>query len=182
MIGKGPILWGLSFFEGVLIFRFRASIHTLSSDLKVQGTISGLMCFWSAFWVSPLALIRFLIRSWVAGTGSSGISIVIVGFVPMISSCGLYLVCSCFQELCVKMAIGKRVLQLFCRSLTKWRRYPFTHWFKCSVCPSIRGWKAVLRFCWMSVALHTALEKCDVNRGSQSEMILFGIPNHGTRF
>ena len=45
----------------------------------------------------------------------------------------------------------------------------------------MHGWNAVLRFCCMPVALHTALAKCEVNRGSQSEIIRFGIPNQGNK-
>ena len=40
----------------------------------------------------------------------------------------------------------------------------------------------MLRFCCIPVALHTALLKCNVNLGSQSEIMCLGIPNNGNRY
>jgi len=50
-----------------------------------------------------------------------------------------------------------------------------------SVCPSVQGWKAVERFCWIPSALHISFANAEVNWGSQSEIILLGSPNQGMR-
>ena len=46
---NGPYLCGLNFFEGVLIFKFRASNHTLSPETKERGGLRGLMRHCKAF-------------------------------------------------------------------------------------------------------------------------------------
>ena len=111
---NGPSLWGLSFLEGLLVFRLRASNHTLSSETKKHVGISGLMCLSKAFCASALDCISSLRRSYIAGTGSSGIVSDAVGLMPMINSCGVCFMCLCFQELCANSVIGNIVLQLFC--------------------------------------------------------------------
>src|ERR1700730_9743588 len=78
--------------------------------------------------------------------------------------------------------MGRSSLQLFCLPLMKFLRYVSIQRFILSLCPSVRGWKAVLRFCLMPVALHTALVKCPVNLGSLSEMMRLGVPNRGRRW
>ena len=59
--------------------------------------------------------------------------------------------------------------------------YYSIHAFIHSVCLSVLGWNAVDRFCCIPRALHISLAKADMNRGSQSKMILLGRPKHGTR-
>src|SRR6202789_3867776 len=114
MIGYGPYLRGLSFLEGVLILRLRASNHTLLPGTKDLGGLRGLMCLCNAFCASCLDSCNCLRRSCAAGTESSGVLIDAVGLIPMISSCGVCFVYSCcFHELCANSATGRRVLQLF---------------------------------------------------------------------
>jgi hypothetical protein len=91
------------------------------------------------------------------------------------------LVTSCFQELWAYSASGSIFAQLSCLPVAHVRRYCSTHGFICSVCPSVRGWKAVERF-WVTPRLaQSAFEKCDAKRGSLSEMTRRGTPNQGTR-
>ena len=114
VIGYGPYLRGLSFFEGALIFKFCASNHTLSPMAKDLGKVSGLMCHCNAFCASDLDSCNCLRCSCAAGTESSGVVIDAERFVPVISLCGVCFVCSCFQELCANSTMGRRALQLFC--------------------------------------------------------------------
>src|SRR6266436_7215777 len=109
MISYGLYLLGVSAleFEGALILKLRPSNHTLLPGTKVLGTLSGLMRFCNTFCASNLALSNWLSRSCAAGTASSGVLIDAVGFMPMINSCGEYLVFSCFHELCANSAIGR---------------------------------------------------------------------------
>jgi hypothetical protein len=100
---------------------------------------------------------------------------------PKRSSWGVCLVVSCFQELCAYSARGSSCAQLVCRPVVYARRYCSTQAFILSVCPSVLGWNAMERFCWMPRLLHSAVENRDANLGSLSEMILLGAPNHGTR-
>ena len=99
MISKGPYLLGLSFLERVLIRRLRASNHTLLPGTNVLGVCSGLIRRCSAFCASDLASRSVLRRSCAAGTASLGVVIDAEGLTPVISSCGVYLVVSCFHEL-----------------------------------------------------------------------------------
>jgi len=57
-------------------------------------------------------------------------------------------------------------------------RYCSTHWFFRSESPSVWGWKAVDRFCWMPSFSVRALPNWEVNLGSQLLIILVGKPNH----
>ncbi len=60
-------------------------------------------------------------------------------------------------------------------------RYYSIQVFIRSVCPSVLGWNAVDKFCWIPSALQMAFEKFDVKWGSQSDMMRLGTLNHGTR-
>ena len=119
---NGPYLQGLSFLEGVLTLRLCASSHTLSPVTKDLGEISGLMWHCKAFCASDLDSSNCLRHSCTAGTESFGVVINAMGFILMISSCGVCLVCSCFYELCANSAMGRRVLQLFCHPMINWCR------------------------------------------------------------
>ena len=55
-------------------------------------------------------------------------------------------------------------------------RYCSTHWFFCSESPSVWGWEAVDKFCWIPNCLVSAFPKCEVNLGSLSLMIFLGSP------
>ena len=57
-------------------------------------------------------------------------------------------------------------------------KYCSTHWFFHLDKPSVWGWKAVDRFCWIPSFLVSALLKWDVNWGSLSLIIFVGRPNH----
>src|ERR1700679_3378685 len=83
MIGYGPYLRGLSFLEGVLILRLRASNHTLLSGTKDLGGLRGLMRLCNAFCASFLDSCNCLRRSCAAGTESSGVLIDAVGLLPI---------------------------------------------------------------------------------------------------
>jgi hypothetical protein len=58
------------------------------------------------------------------------------------------------------------------------RRYCSTHWFFRSDRPSVWGWNAVDKFCWIPNFWLRALPKWDVKRGSLSLITLLGSPNH----
>ena len=55
-------------------------------------------------------------------------------------------------------------------------RYFSTHWFFHSESPSVWGWEAVNRFCWIPSHLVSAFPKCEVNLGSLSLMTFLGSP------
>jgi hypothetical protein len=122
-----------------------------------------------------------LTRSADAGTSSDRNFTCTCGLIPMRSSWGDRHVTSCFQELCVYSAIGSIFAQLFCRPVVHAHRYCSTHAFICSVCLSVWGWNTVDRFWLTPRLLQRVFEKCDMKRGSQLEMIHFGIPNQGMR-
>jgi hypothetical protein len=86
---NGPYLRGLNFLEGVLIFKFCASSHTLLSGTKVRGSVYGLMRLCKAFCASALDSCNSLSHSCTAGTESSGMVSDAVGLRPMINSCGV---------------------------------------------------------------------------------------------
>jgi hypothetical protein len=70
---------------------------------------------------------------------------------------------------------------LFCLNVVHSLKYCSTQAFICSICPSIHGWNAIDRFCWIPRFLHNILEKFDVKWGSQLKMIYLGVLNQGTR-
>src|ERR1700754_105569 len=145
------------------------------------GVLVNLIRLSSVFCASERALESSDSRWCANGVVSSrGISFA-DGSVPINSSNGVNLVRSCFHELCANSAIGRRSFQLFCCPLTNALRYVSIHWFMRSVCPSVRGWNAVLIFCCTPVALHTAFAKLLVNLGSLSDIMRLGIPNHGNK-
>ena len=78
-------------------------------------------------------------------------------------------------------AMGRSSLRLFCHPLMEFLRYILIQRFILSLCLSVRGWKAVLRFCLMPVALQTAFAKCPVNLGSLFDMMHFGMPKRGSK-
>jgi hypothetical protein len=88
-ISNGPYLQGLSFLEGVLIFRLCASSHILLPGTKVHGSVYGLIHLCNTFCASVWDSCNFLSRSCIAGTESSGIVSDAVGLIPMINSCGV---------------------------------------------------------------------------------------------
>ena len=88
---------------------------------------------------------------------------------------------SCLHELWANSAIGRIWLQFVSRLAVHGRRYCSSQAFILSVWPSVRGWKAVERFCWIPRALHISFAKAEVKHGSLSEMIRLGSPNQGTK-
>ena len=96
----------------------------------------------------------------------------------MRSSWGDFLVVSLFQELWANSATSRSFAQLFCLCDVYGLRYCSIQVFILSVWPSVLGWKAVDRTPRLQ---HNACEKVDAKWGSRSDMILFGIPNQGTR-
>ena len=118
-----------------------------------------------------------LSHSSTAGVLASPFFQCIVGLYPMISSNGVFFVVSFVHWLCANLACGSHVIQSFCVSLQKLRRYCSSHWFVRSDCPSVCGWKAVDIFCCMPSVLHKSLANFDVNLVSLSEIIFFGSPN-----
>src|SRR5712672_2635105 len=81
-------------------------------------------------------------------------------------------------SLCTADATVSHRLQSPCCAFATRRRYCSTHWFFRSESPSVRGWNAVDRFCLAPILLASARPKWDVKRGSLSEMIFDGSPNH----
>jgi hypothetical protein len=132
---------------------------------------------WTSFLVSSSALMQ----SADAGTSSERNFTCTCGLIPIRSSWGERRVMSCLQELCAYSAIGSIFAQLFCHPVIHARRYCSTHAFIHSVCQSVWGWNAVDKLWLTPRLLQRVFEKCDVKRGSRSEMIRFGIPNQGTR-
>ena len=78
-------------------------------------------------------------------------------------------------------ASGSSCDQFVCFPVVHADRYCSTQAFILSVWPSVQGWNAVDRFCWMPRLLQSVVENRDANLGSLSDMILFGTPNQGTR-
>src|SRR5487761_1889355 len=96
---------------------------------------------------------------------------------PMRSWLGVMPIVAFLELLCTAVAIVSHLLHsswFVAMSL----RYCSTHWFFLSESPSVWGWYAVDRFCWMPRLLVSALPKCDVNLGSLSLMMRVGSPNH----
>src|SRR5712691_11478733 len=135
----------------------------------------------SSFWANCLDSSRSWSRVSAAGVGDSRCFRITWGFDPIRSSCGDLLVTSCRHELWANSAIGRIWLQLVGRLAVQGRRDCSSHAFIRSVWPSVRGWKAVDKFCWIPRALHISLANAEVKRGSLSEMICWGSPNQGTR-
>src|SRR5580692_8055512 len=118
------------------------------------------------FWAIDRAVCSSSSLCLVAGTSSVTSLMFTCGLVPIRSSCGVYCVPSCFQELWAYSAIGSMSAQLSCRAVDHGQRYCSIQVFILSVCPSVLGWKAVERFCWMPNALQIVFENLDVNHGS----------------
>src|SRR5258708_9347024 len=76
------------------------------------------------------------------------------------------------------VAIGSQVDQSSGWLEVMRHRYCSTHWFFRSDSPSVWGWKAVDRFCWIPRHAVSAFPKCDVKRGSRSVISFMGSPNH----
>src|ERR1700747_596354 len=98
----------------------------------------------------------------------------------MRSSWGVAFVVSCLHELCANSAIGSISAQIVGCVVVQGRRYCSSQAFILSVWPSVLGWNAVEKFCWIPSPWAIALENPDVNLGSLSEMMRLGIPNQGT--
>src|SRR3984893_12768548 len=95
------------------------------------------------------------------------------------SACdGATLVVAFGQLLWTTVAIVSHLSQSSCVFAAKSRRYCSIHWFFRSVSPSVWGWYAVLRFLCAWIALTNSVANDDVKRGSLSEMIRLGNPNH----
>ena len=140
-------------------------------------------CSWSSHSCSSMHVWwRVWILSCAAGTLSGMRSMWTEGFIPVINSWGVTLSVSCFHELWAYSAIGSSCPQLLGLVAHHGRRYCSSQAFIRSVCPSVRGWKAIDRFCLMPRALQRCVVNWLVNHGSLSEIILFGRPNMGTRW
>jgi hypothetical protein len=137
--------------------------------------------FSSRFCVYLLACLSSQSLSVDVGTLVSLVSIRMVGLIPCRSSCGDLLLTLCFQELWANSTIGSMCAHMDGLSAVQGLKYCSTHAFILSVCPSVLGWKAVDRFCWIPVALQRAFVKWDANHGSRSEIILLGNPNQGIK-
>src|SRR5580692_3781595 len=133
------------------------------------------------FWANDLAVCISSSLCLVAGTSSTISLMFTCGLIPIRSSCGVCCIPSCFQELWAYSAIRSMSAQLSCRAVDHGQRYCSIQAFILSVCPSVLGWKAVDKFCWMPSALQIVFENLDVNCGSQLDMILLGMPNQGVR-
>jgi hypothetical protein len=77
------------------------------------------------------------------------------GFIPVISSWGVAFNVSCVQELCAYSAIGKSCAHPLGYDVHQGLRYYSSQAFIRSICPSVLGWNAVNRFCWIPRALHS---------------------------
>src|ERR1700720_1389465 len=182
VMGKGPYLLGANFLVPVARLRFFPSSHTSSPGWNVLSVLELVSDRCSMSWACFLASNMCFSRSTAIGLSSASARVMLIdGLIPINSSCGVFCAFSCFHELWANSAIGRYSAQLSCRPLTQFRRYCSTHAFILSDCPSVLGWNAVDKFWLIPVALAIALEKCDVNRGSLSEIILLGMPNQGRR-
>jgi hypothetical protein len=72
---------------------------------------------------------------------------------PVMSSWGVFFSVLCFQELCTYSAIGKSCAHPLGYEAHHGCKYCSSQVFILSVCPSVLGWKAVERFCWMPSTL-----------------------------
>src|SRR5450631_391427 len=109
----------------------------------------------------------FLIRSSVAslfdGVSFSGVSLVSY---PSRIWLGDKPVVSFLRLLCTADAIASHCVQSSGDVEVTKRRYCSTHWFFRSEMPSVWGWNAEERFCWIPNLLVRLFPKCDVKRGS----------------
>jgi len=138
------------------------------------------MC-WRSFWADCLALSRRRRHVSAAGVEDSKCFRITCGLIPIRSSWGDWQATSCFQELWANSVMGKSWLQAEGFPDVQGRKYCSIQVFMCSVCPSVQGWKAVERLCWIPSALHISFTNAEVNQGSWSKMILLGSPNQGMR-
>src|SRR5580692_1513085 len=129
------------------------------------------------FWADVLAVSSSSSLCLVAGMSSVTSLMSTCGLVLIRNLCGVYCVPSCFQELWAYLAIGSMSAQLSCWAVDHGLRYCSIQAFILSVCLSVLGWKDVDKFCWMPSALQIVFENLDVNLGSQSDIILLGMPN-----
>jgi len=182
MIVKGLYLFGRSL-QVPVMWRFFPSSQTLSPvSIWVIGRLSRRDCCASRFfWTSCLASSRSFSLMSAAGVFPSISCMLTWGLVPVSSSCGEWCVVLFFQELWVNSATGSNLAQLFCHPEVYGLRYCSIQAFIRSVCPSVLGWNVVDWFYWTPNALQITLEKFDVKRGSQSDMMCFRTPNQGTR-
>jgi hypothetical protein len=105
----------------------------------------------------------------------------IKGFMPVTSLWGVTFSMSCIQELCAYSTTGRSCAHPLECDAHQGLRYYSSQAFIRSVCPSILGWNAVDKFCWIPRALHNVVANWLAKRGSRSEIICLGSPNMGTR-
>jgi len=179
---KGPYHFGESL-RLLVIVRLQPSSQTWSPSLiSVSFLLSLRFCTcWRSFWADCLASSRRHKRVSAAGVEDSRCFRITCGLIPIRSSWGDQRATSCFQELWANSATGSNWLQVEGFPDVQGRKYCLIQVFIRSVCPLVQGWKAVERFCWIPSALHISFTNAEVNQGSQSEMILLGSPNQGTR-
>jgi len=179
---KGPYHFGESLRLPAIV-RLRPLSQTWSPSLiSVSFLLSLQFCTcWRSFWADCLASSRRRKRISVAGVRDSRYFRITCGLIPIRSSWGDWRATLCFQELWANSATGNNWLQAEGFPDVQGHKYCLIQAFIRSVCPSVWGWKAVERFCWIPSALHISFTNAEVNRGSQSKMILLGSPNQGIR-
>src|SRR5882757_80378 len=101
-----------------------------------------------------------------------------MGRYPSRTSLGLVPSVALTWSLCTAEATVSHWLQSPCWAFATRRKYCLTHWFLRSESPSVWGWNVVDRFCLTLILLARAHPKCEVKRGSRSEMTFDGSPNH----
>src|SRR5579863_4727028 len=97
-----------------------------------------------------------------------GISILLSGWwtsgvYPKMSSSGVFLVVLDGHELCMYCAGGSHLDHSFWFCEQTVLRYCSKDWLVLSLCPSVWGWNAVLRFCLIPSMRHSSLENRAVN-------------------
>jgi len=166
-MGNGPYRFGDSFLFPVME-RLRPSSHTWSPTFISVVFLSSLWFCTCAnsFWAICLTLSRSLRHVSAAGIGDLRCFRITCSFMPNRSLWGDFRMMSCLHKLWANSAMGRILLQLVGWLAVQGRRYCSSQAFIHSVCPSMRGWKAVDRFCWTPNTLHISCAKADVKRGS----------------
>jgi len=179
---KGPYCFGESL-RLLAIVRLQPSSQTWSPSLiSVSFLLSLQFCMcWRSFWADCLASSRRHKHVSAAGVGDSRCFRITCSLIPIRSLWGDRWATLCFQELWANSATSSNWLQAEGFPDVQGHKYCSIQAFMCSVCPSVQGWKAVERFCWIPSALHISFANAEVNRGSRSKIILLGSPNQGTR-
>ena len=174
---NGPWHFGASLIVEYVVVMFFPSSHT-SSPLLYCGVVPLCRSVTSQFAILLLALISSLnFSSCLIHCSTVGLLVCCgwmsenLGLYPISMLNGDVLMVLCSRRLCANSANGSSNCQLSCWKLQKAQRYCSNSWFIRSVCPSVWGWYAMLRFWFTPSMRQSSLINLELNWGPLSDMI-----------